>query len=169
MMHAALAGDEVSYACFLRAVVPLLEGLVRAKAPWLSHQDKEDCVQDILLAIHTKRGTWDPSRPLRPWVYAIARYKVVDALRAHGRFHAQVLDGWEDLLLAPEAEDPFAWSDVRRELDGLDPTSRAVLGAVLDAQAAPVEGQEEVSPRPGAARVAIHRALLKLSLARRGA
>jgi RNA polymerase sigma-70 factor, ECF subfamily len=38
-------------------------------------------VQEALLAIHTQRHTYDPAEPLTPWVYAIARYKLIDHLR----------------------------------------------------------------------------------------
>ena len=46
--------------------------------------DVEDAVQETLLAIHLKRHTWDAEQPLAPWVYAIARHKIVDALRRRG-------------------------------------------------------------------------------------
>ena len=43
--------------------------------------DAEDIVQEALLAIHLKRHTWQPDLPVLPWVYAIARHKLVDAVR----------------------------------------------------------------------------------------
>ena len=42
----------------------------------------EDAVQDVLLAIHEKRHTYDPARPFGPWLAAIARYKWIDRLRS---------------------------------------------------------------------------------------
>jgi RNA polymerase sigma factor (sigma-70 family) len=42
----------------------------------------EDAVQDVLLAIHEKRHTYDPRRPFGPWLAAIARYKWIDRLRS---------------------------------------------------------------------------------------
>jgi RNA polymerase sigma-70 factor (ECF subfamily) len=42
-----------------------------------------------LLAIHTRQHTYDPTEPLTPWVYAIARYKLIDHLR---RTRASVAD-----------------------------------------------------------------------------
>jgi RNA polymerase sigma-70 factor (ECF subfamily) len=33
------------------------------------------------MAVHTQRHTYDPDQPLTPWVYAIARYKLIDHLR----------------------------------------------------------------------------------------
>jgi RNA polymerase sigma-70 factor, ECF subfamily len=43
--------------------------------------EAEDLVQEAVLAIHLKPGTYDPGEPLTPWVYAIARYKLIDFLR----------------------------------------------------------------------------------------
>ena len=36
---------------------------------------------EALIAIHTRRHTYDPSQPFTPWAYAIARYKFIDYLR----------------------------------------------------------------------------------------
>ena len=38
-------------------------------------------MQETLFAIHTRRHTYDPAQPLTPWVYATARYKLIDHLR----------------------------------------------------------------------------------------
>src|SRR5216684_1175409 len=43
--------------------------------------DAEDLMQEVLIAIHTHRHTYDPVQLLTPWVYAIARYKFLDYLR----------------------------------------------------------------------------------------
>ena len=46
-----------------------------------SATEAEDLTQEALMAIHTRRHTYDPSLPLMPWVHAIARYKLIDHLR----------------------------------------------------------------------------------------
>jgi RNA polymerase sigma-70 factor (ECF subfamily) len=43
--------------------------------------DVEDLVQETLIALHKRRHTYDRSQPLTPWVYAIARYRLIDYLR----------------------------------------------------------------------------------------
>ncbi len=43
--------------------------------------ETEDLVQETLLAIHLKRHTYDITVPLTPWIYAIARYKLIDLFR----------------------------------------------------------------------------------------
>ncbi|NWM39889.1 RNA polymerase subunit sigma, partial [Escherichia coli] len=57
-------------------------GLSRAGQPV---DQCEDIVQDILLAVHLKRHTWDTSAPFAPWLFAIARNKLIDTLRRRGR------------------------------------------------------------------------------------
>lgn len=38
-----------------------------------------------LLAVHTKRHTYEAGRPFRAWLAGIARYKWIDRLRSNGR------------------------------------------------------------------------------------
>jgi RNA polymerase sigma-70 factor (ECF subfamily) len=42
-------------------------------------------VQDVLLTVHRVRHTYDPSRPFKPWLAAIARRRSIDLLRRRGR------------------------------------------------------------------------------------
>src|ERR1700746_2394562 len=86
-MRLAISGDNAAYQRLLRAVTPVLRagarrGLARAGQPV---DQSEDIVQDILLAVHLKRHTWDVSAPFAPWLFAIARNKLIDALRRRGR------------------------------------------------------------------------------------
>ena len=43
-------------------------------------------MQEILLAIHVKRGTWDKSKPVGPWITSIVSYKLSGMLRARRDF-----------------------------------------------------------------------------------
>src|SRR5467141_3258958 len=82
-MRSAISGDSAAYHRLLKAVAPVLRaaarrGLARAGQPV---DQSEDIVQDILLAVHLKRHTWDANAPFAPWLFAIARNKLIDALR----------------------------------------------------------------------------------------
>ena len=81
LFMAALTGKHDDYLLFLTEASRHLRGSFRKR---LAHfpGDIEDLVQDTLLAIHIQRHTYDPKRPLTPWIHAIARYKLVDLLRA---------------------------------------------------------------------------------------
>ena len=168
LLRAANRGDTAAYAAFLAALAPVLRGIVRARAGGIDAALREDIVQEVLLTVHLKRHTWAEDRPVRPWVYAITRYKIVDALRLRGRDITMPVEDFADILPAEADADPFAERDTDRMLDQLDDRSRNILRAVA------YEGTKlaDLGPRfglsEGAARVAVHRALRKLSALRRG-
>lgn len=168
LLRAALAGDETAYAQFLTKVTPVLRGIVRAKGAGIDPSDREDIVQNILLAIHLKRGTWKQDQPVRPWLYAIARYKVVDAFRSRGRRTSLPIEDFQDVLPEPEAPDPFEQDDARKTIAQLDPRSADILdGAALRGESAAETGAR-LNMSEGAVRVALHRALRRLAALRDG-
>src|SRR5574340_1794991 len=78
-----LAGDGAAYEAFLRELCGYLRGFLRRRLSGMP-DDIEDLVQETLIAVHTRRHTYDSGQPLTAWVHAIARYKIVDLLRARG-------------------------------------------------------------------------------------
>src|SRR5437763_16351213 len=104
-MRAAMAGDDAAHHRLRKAVTPVLRaaarrGLVRAGQP---PDQAEDIVQEILLAVHLKRHTWDSEAPFAPWLFAIARNKLIGALRRTGR---RVLVNSDDFAEALPGETP---------------------------------------------------------------
>lgn len=169
LLRAANAGDARAYAAFLRAVAPVLRGIIRARGRALPTDQHEDIVQEVLLAIHVKRGTWDEGRPVRPWLFAIARHKVADAFRAgSARVHLDVED-LAEVLAAPSEPDPTAAADVTRLLARLDPRSAEIVRAASlgDEEAALIGARLSMSE--GAVRVALHRAMRRLAALTQGA
>jgi Sigma-70 region 2 len=65
LMAAAQAGDARAYRTLLSELAPWLR---RYYARRLPPAMTEDAVQDVLLAIHEKRHTYDPERPFGPWI-----------------------------------------------------------------------------------------------------
>lgn len=164
MFRAALAGDEQAYAAFLARVAALVRGVTRRNAG--SGVEVEDVVQETLLAIHLKRHTWRTDAPVRPWVFAIARYKLVDSLRRRGRRVEVDIADYAETLAEPE-KDAASPREVERALDELPPGQRRVVSAVS------VEGLSigEVAAAFGmnetAVRVALHRGLAAIARGRR--
>lgn len=78
MMTASQNGDREIYRALLAEIQLWLEQFFRKRVP-PAHLD--DLVQEVMIAVHAKRATWDPSRPFYPWLAAIARYRWVDHLR----------------------------------------------------------------------------------------
>lgn len=118
-LHAAwmqsLQGDHASY----QRALGLMSGHVRRflqKRMPSQLSDVEDLVQETLMAIHQKRHTYQSDQPLTAWMYAIARYKWVDHLRAHGRrdgLHDDI-DDWSETLAVDSDE---AASDAHKDLE----------------------------------------------------
>ena len=84
LMRAAISGDERAYGEFLQGAACLVRSFARRKIVQ-GGIDPEDVVQETLLAIHMKRHTWRQDAPITPWLYAIAKYKLIDAFRQRGR------------------------------------------------------------------------------------
>ena len=163
LMRAANAGDQAAYARLLSLMAPVLRGIVRARAGGMDADWCEDVVQETMLAIHLKRATWDAGKPLRPWAYAIARHKLVDAFRRRGRaIHVPVEDFAEVLAAAP-GPDPTEHRDAARLIDRLPDRDAALMRCLA------LEGRDndECGARlglsAGALRVALHRAVQRLA------
>lgn len=81
---AGLRGDEKAYAEFLSLTGKLVRSNLRKTIPAAySHARDllEDLVQDVLLAVHQKRGTYRADYPILPWLFAIARHRWIDIAR----------------------------------------------------------------------------------------
>ncbi len=85
LMRAAQDGDSASYRQLLTGIIPLLRHFVRKHRTFLQPADVEDLVQNILLSLHAVRATYDPARPFLPWLYAIARNRMMDGSRSQMR------------------------------------------------------------------------------------
>ncbi|MBA7466473.1 hypothetical protein ES707_01657 [subsurface metagenome] len=82
LMACAQEGDRAAYHRLLQGITLHLRSLA---ARW--HRDLgdvEDAVQDVLLAVHSIRHTYDPARPFAPWLVAIANRRFIDRLRRQG-------------------------------------------------------------------------------------
>lgn len=82
-----IKGDEASYRSFLEGVSTLLKSyLLKTMNPrFRSIEQVEDLVQEVLISIHRKRDLYSNDLPILPWVYAIARYRLIDSLRMESR------------------------------------------------------------------------------------
>ena len=81
LMQEAQAGDIRAYQKLLKACVPLISKIVYQKI----NIDAEDVIQDTLISLHKARHTYQPDKPFKPWLYAICRYRIADALRKRYR------------------------------------------------------------------------------------
>lgn len=163
LLAAANAGDGRAFARFLTAVTPAIRTVVRARGRSLPPDQHEDIVQEVLLAIHLKRMTWQAGTPVRPWLYAVARYKVVDAFRRRGRAVQVPIEDFADILEGDPSPEPLAERDAAHLLGQIDGRSAEIVRAISLEGESSGEVGARLSMTEGAVRVAFHRAMKKLS------
>ena len=161
LLRAAIAGDERAYADFLHRVAALVRGFVRRKIVQ-GGVDPEDVVQETLLAIHVKRHTWRSDAPVLPWVYAIARFKLIDAFRRRGRRVEVEIDEIAETFAEPEAE-TVSDRDINRALDGLPPSQRSVVSSISVDGHSIGETASKLGISETAVRVSLHRGLAAIA------
>lgn len=159
-MIGGLEGRSVDHVALLRALVPLLRGFYRRHARG-NDADIEDLVQETLIAVHTRRGTYDCARPFTAWLFAIARYKMVDQFRRSRRL-TPIEGDEEELVCAGFGDASDARLDVA-DLLGTLPAKQADMiratriegHSVAEAAAAHGIGESDV-------KVSVHRGLKAL-------
>lgn len=163
LLRAANHGDQRAYGEFLRAVSPLIRGIARSRGSGLGPDACEDIVQETLLAIHQKRHTWREDMAVRPWLYAIVRYKVVDAFRARGRRVQVPIEDFAELLAAEPGPEPTERQDAERVIAQLDPRSARIVRAIGLEGSSIAETSAALGMTETAVRVALHRGLKRLA------
>ena len=165
LMRSAMSGDSAAYHRLLKAITPVLRaaarrGLARAGQPV---DQSEDIVQDILLAVHLKRHTWDANAPFAPWLFAIARNKLIDALRRRGRRIFVNVDDFSETLADQVPEETASPGEVAAQLQTLPARQREVLQSIAVESASIKDTAKKFSMSEGAVRVALHRGLTSLT------
>src|SRR5215217_1837897 len=164
-MAAAQAGDARAYDRLLRAILPFLRIVARRRIA--DATEAEDAVQDALLTIHQLRASYEPGRPIRPWLAAITERRAVDRLRRHGRRQGREtpIEAFGETLAAPAAntaEQRLAAAELREAVASLPPAQRTAL-ALAKLQDLPLaEASARSGMSVGALKVATHRAVRTL-------
>jgi len=167
LMLASLDGDAAAYRLLLDDLRRrLLAYLVRRLGQ--GGADTEDLVQETLIAIHNKRATYDRAQPLTAWVYAIARYKLVDHYRRGGRRVMVPLDDAGELFVADRGGEAEARIDVERALATLPERTRELVRGVKLREDSVAEVAARAGMSESAVKVAVHRGLRGLSARLRG-
>ena len=132
-MRRALDGDGQAYQRFLLAVTPHLRAIARRRCEQFGApaSEAEDVVQEVLLAVHLKRGTWDTTRPIGPWLSAIVRNKLIDSLRRRGRHvDVPIEDVMETVASDDQAEDAMNRLDAIHLLERLKDPQRDIVRSI---------------------------------------
>ena len=165
LLRAALGGDEQAYKRFLVTVTPHLRAMAARRCAQYNvpSSETEDVLQEVLIAIHLKRSTWDTERPIGPWLSIIVRNKLIDVLRRRGKRADVPLEDVLETLAADDARSSLDTMDAERLIARLRPPQDDIVRSVSLNGASIRETAERLKMTEVAVRVALHRALKTLA------
>ena len=165
LLRAAIGGDEQAYRQFLVTVTPYLRAMAarRCAQYGVTASETEDVLQEVLIAIHLKRGTWDSGRPLGPWLSIIVRNKLIDILRRRGKQVEVPVDDVLETLAAEETTAGLDAMDAERLIGRLRPPQDDIVRSISLNGASIRDTAARLKMTEVAVRVALHRALKTLA------
>ncbi|MFN2098906.1 sigma-70 family RNA polymerase sigma factor [Altererythrobacter sp. MF3-039] len=159
LMASSQKGDKQAYTVLLSEIQLWLERYFQRRCP---PAQIDDLVQEVMLAVHNKRATYDPVRPFLPWLAAIARYRWIDHLRKVYRREEEAMgerefseDSEEEAVMARISLDRMFVQIPDRQAEVIEMVK---IEGLSIREAASRSGQSE-----SAVKVNIHRGLKKLS------
>lgn len=159
LMRAAQRGDRQAYAVLLEQAAKWLRRYFQKRT---AREKLGDLVQEVLMAVHAKRATYDPSRPFYPWLAAIARYRWIDHLRAEYRVQEQEL--FDDIPGDENAEEVvMARISLDRLFAQLPPPQAAAIELVKIEGYSVAEASQRCGQSQSLVKVNVHRGLKKLA------
>ena len=161
-MLAGLAGEAQPYRRLLDELSGLLRAYYARRCP--PGVDAEDLVQETLIAVHTRRATYDAGQPFTAWAYAIARYKLIDQLR-RSRLHLRAPEeAAEALFVEPGADAAMASRDLERVMAELPARTRELIRDTRIEGLSTREAAQKHDMSESAVKVAVHRGLKALGV-----
>ncbi|MBI1854102.1 MAG: RNA polymerase sigma factor [Planctomycetes bacterium] len=126
----AVGGDAASFAAFLARFEGRIARIVRSLVP---ASDAEDVFQEICLRLLAKGHTFDPARPLEPWLDAVTRQVcAADARKRKRLSRAGGADALDDVAARePSDADPWVRDVVRDVIAGARGEEREAMRLVL--------------------------------------
>lgn len=159
LMRQSLNGDQRAYAQLLQETSRFLRPFLAKRLSFTNEVD--DLLQEILLSIHKARHTYDGNRPYKPWVYAIAKFRLRDYLRAHYSdqlHHADDLSEMENYLHENVTESAISYESISGEVEKLPQKQATILQLMHQEGYTAKEVAEKLGMNESAVKVAAHRA-----------
>jgi RNA polymerase sigma-70 factor (ECF subfamily) len=159
LMRLSQSGDGRAYATLLRETARFLRPFLMKRLSLPNEVD--DLLQEILISLHKARHTYDGNRPYKPWVYAIAKFRLQDFLRAHYADqlrHAVDFDELEEMLPADVTETAISYESISAEVEKLPAKQRAILQLMHRDGHTAKEVAQKLGMNESAVKVAAHRA-----------
>jgi len=161
LMLRGLDGERAAYGEMLRILTPFLRAHFRRRLGG-DGAEAEDLVQETLLAIHLKRDTYERAQPVTPWIYGVARYKLLDYFRRSGARRTIPIEEAGALFASETADEGAVRRDVMTLLARLPGRQAQLLRDVKLAGFSMEEAAERAGVSTTAAKVSVHRSMRRL-------
>jgi RNA polymerase sigma-70 factor, ECF subfamily len=162
LMVRGLDGDAGAHRRLLTLLSPRLRAFFRRRLGG-DGADAEDLVQETLMAVHTRRGTYDRALPFEAWVYAVARYKLIDHFRRAKVRATLPLEAAGAVFADSDVEAGTARADLDRLLSSLPARQQALIRSVKIEGLSVAEAAERAGMSTSAVKVSVHRGLKALA------
>lgn len=159
LMQQSLNGDQRAYADLLRETSRFLRPYLAKRLSVTN--EVEDLLQEILISIHKARHTYDGNRPYKPWVYAIAKFRLQDYLRAHYSDllrHAVDFNELEESLPEHVTKTVISYESISAEVQKLPEKQATILQLLHQEGYTAKEVAKKMEMNESAVKVAAHRA-----------
>ena len=165
LMLASLDGSAVSYRALLERLSSRLRAYYKGKLARVGRgaTEAEDLMQEVLLAIHLKRHTYDTGEPFTPWVYTIARYKLIDYLRRTRSAASVPIDEGTQVMAQDDNAAAESSHDVRKLLRRLPEKVRCSIECVKLEGRTVAEAAVRCDISESGVKINIHRGLRALA------
>lgn len=163
LMLLSLDGNEAAYRRLLNALRALLVGYYSRRISVATRADMEDLVQETLLALHTRRSTYDRDRPFTAWFFSIARYKLIDHHRSRGSRARSETELVDDIEGYSDEDAVTARMDVERLLDTLPVKQREMIRQVKLEGHSIADTASRAGQSESAVKVGVHRGIKALA------
>ena len=167
LMMAGLGGDAAAHKALLERLSGQLRAYFKGQLGRFNRGpvEAEDLVQEALIAIHTRRHTYDPSQLFTPWVYAIAHYKFVDYLRrTKSSINDLPIEDAEEVTAQNDRAHVESSLDLEKLLARLSPKARQVIQYVKIDGLSVSEAAVRCGMSESNVKVSVHRGLRALAL-----
>jgi len=174
LMMAGLGGDAAAHKALLERLSGQLRAYFKGQLGRFNRGpvEAEDLVQEALIAIHTRRHTYDPSQLFTPWVYAIAHYKFVDYLRrTKSSINDLPIENAAEATAQDDSTHVESSLDLEKLMAGLSPRVRQAIQYVKIEGLSVSEAAVRCGMSESNVKVSVHRGLkaLALQITREGA
>jgi RNA polymerase sigma-70 factor (ECF subfamily) len=161
-MAEAQAGDKDAFRALVKKIGPAITNFVRRRI--FDQAELEDVCQEILIEIYESRHTFDAKRPLEPWLFAIARYVVINHRRRYRlrTAHQQLTEAAADNTGGQSSN---ILSKLREALSQLPPFQREALVMTKLEGLSIAESSKRAGTSTANMKVRVHRAAALLKKA----